>query len=157
MEAFGYQVCDKSVHVGAQQRRSLIRHGSLTLTATQTSPVDPSPETQSYFIKPPKEPPPAAPPPSTSRPHTVNLQDPDYSLFRRFFAWAQPDTIRKTFQHTTQLGRLTVGTLLKRAYKAVNPALNVIRRGEPVATDTIYSDTPALGQWRYPCTIICWP
>ena len=33
---------------------------------------------------------------------------------------------------------------MKRHMKSRNPALNVPRRHEPVATDTIFSDTPAV-------------
>ena len=33
---------------------------------------------------------------------------------------------------------------MKRHLKSMNPALNVPRRTEPVATDTIFSDTPAV-------------
>jgi hypothetical protein len=38
-----------------------------------------------------------------------------------------------------------MSTILKKRYKSPNPALNVHRRDEPVATDTVYSDTPAIG------------
>jgi len=54
------------------------------------------------------------------------------------------DTIKKTLENTTQYARLPMGTLLKRAYKSANPALNVHRRSEPVACDLVYSDTPAV-------------
>jgi hypothetical protein len=37
-----------------------------------------------------------------------------------------------------------MSTILKKRYKSPNPALNVRPRDEPVATDTIYSDTPAI-------------
>ena len=33
---------------------------------------------------------------------------------------------------------------MKRHLKSRNPALNIPRRHEPVATDTIFSDTPAV-------------
>jgi hypothetical protein len=48
------------------------------------------------------------------------------------------------FEHTTQLARMPMSTILKKRYKSLNPALNVHPRDEPVATDTIYSDTPAI-------------
>jgi len=38
-----------------------------------------------------------------------------------------------------------MSTLLKKWYKSPFPTLNVHRRDELVATDTIYSDTPAIG------------
>ena len=37
-----------------------------------------------------------------------------------------------------------MSTLLKKTYQYPNPALNVHRRSEPVATDTVYSDTPVV-------------
>ena len=37
-----------------------------------------------------------------------------------------------------------MSTLLKKRYQSPNPALNVHQRSESVATDTIYSDTPAV-------------
>jgi hypothetical protein len=51
---------------------------------------------------------------------------------------------RQTFEHTTQYARLPTGTLLKKAYKSPNPALNVYRRQEDVACDIVYSDVPAI-------------
>ena len=48
--------------------------------------------------------------------------------------------IQKTFENTTQLGRLGAvkGLKLWKRIKAPNPALNIPRRNEPVAMDTIY-------------------
>ena len=37
-----------------------------------------------------------------------------------------------------------MSTILKKHYKSPNPALNVHRRDEPVATDTVYADVPAV-------------
>ena len=56
------------------------------------------------------------------------------------FCGAPVATIQKTFKNTTQLGRLGAvkGLKLWKRHKAPNPALNVPRRNEPVATDTIY-------------------
>jgi len=102
-------------------------------------------QTQQIATEPPQDLPEPEPPPTPSRsPRTVTHKDPDYSSLRRFFGWLSADTVKQTFQHTTQLGRLTVGTLLKRAYKSPNPILNVLPRGEPVASDRIISDTPAV-------------
>ena len=38
-----------------------------------------------------------------------------------------------------------MSTLLRKRYMSPNPALNVHRRNEPVATDTVLSDTPDVG------------
>ena len=37
-----------------------------------------------------------------------------------------------------------MSTILKKHYKASHPALNVMRRNEDVATDTVFSNTPAV-------------
>ena len=37
-----------------------------------------------------------------------------------------------------------MSAILKKHYKSLFPAMNVTRRDEPVVTDTIYSDTPAI-------------
>jgi hypothetical protein len=53
-------------------------------------------------------------------------------------------TIKKTFEHATQHARMPHGAVLKNHHKSPFPALNVKRRDEPVATDTVFSDTPAI-------------
>ena len=60
------------------------------------------------------------------------------------FGWVNADTIRDTFKHATQWGASVVTFPMKRHLKSRNPALNVPRRHEAVATDTVYSDTPAV-------------
>ena len=64
----------------------------------------------------------------------------DYEKLRMNFCGAPVDKIQKTFENTTQMGRLGAvkGLKLWKRHKAPNPALNVPRRNEPVATDTIY-------------------
>ena len=37
-----------------------------------------------------------------------------------------------------------MSTHLRKWFKSPNPALNIARRHEPVATDTVFSDTPAV-------------
>jgi hypothetical protein len=54
------------------------------------------------------------------------------------------EAIKKTFECTTQLAHMPMSTILKKWYKSSNPALNVHPCDEPVATDTIYSDTPVI-------------
>jgi hypothetical protein len=73
-------------------------------------------------------------------PKFVMTLEPDYGQLRPRFGWLSIDTIKKTFKHTTQLA----STILKKRYKSPNPALNVHPCDEPVATDTICSDTPAI-------------
>jgi hypothetical protein len=70
--------------------------------------------------------------------------EPDYGQLRPHLGWLPIDAIKKTFERTTQLARMPMSTILKKRYKSPNPALNVHPRDEPMATDTIYSDTPAI-------------
>jgi hypothetical protein len=77
-------------------------------------------------------------------PKFVMTSEPDYGQLRPCLGWLSIDTIKKTFKHTTQLACMPMSTILKKCYKSPNPALNVRPRDEPVATDTIYSDTPAI-------------
>jgi len=60
------------------------------------------------------------------------------------FGWYPADVIKQTFEVTTQYAQLPMSTLLKKWYKSPFPALNVHRRDESIATNTIYSDTPAV-------------
>jgi hypothetical protein len=39
---------------------------------------------------------------------------------------------------------MPMSTVLKKQYKSPNPAVNIHRQNEPVATDTVFSDTPAI-------------
>jgi hypothetical protein len=60
------------------------------------------------------------------------------------FGWCDSDRIKRTFDATTQIGRLPAGEHLYRTYRSINPALNVHRRNEDLATDTFFADTPAI-------------
>ena len=68
----------------------------------------------------------------------------DYESYRPKLAWLPVDVIKHTFERTTQFYRMPMGTNLKKRYKSPFPACNVHRRDEPVATDTVCSDTPAI-------------
>ena len=63
---------------------------------------------------------------------------------RPFFGWVNSDIVKQTIDQTTQWGVALDSFPMKRHLKSRNPALNVPRRHEPVATDTIFSDTPAV-------------
>jgi hypothetical protein len=68
----------------------------------------------------------------------------DFASYRPYFAWLPTDIIKKTFENTTQHASLPMSTYMKRQYRSPFPALNVHRRDESVATDTVYSDMPAI-------------
>ena len=76
--------------------------------------------------------------------HKLKPETPEFDKRRPYFGWVNVDTIRDTFKHTTQSGA-SVGTFpMRKHLKSRNPVLNIPRRHEPVATDTVYSDTPAI-------------
>jgi hypothetical protein len=77
-------------------------------------------------------------------PKFVMTSEPDYRQLCPHLSWLSIDAIKKTFEHITQLARMPKSTILKKQYKSPNPALNVHPRDEPVATNTIYSDTLAI-------------
>jgi len=68
----------------------------------------------------------------------------DYQALCPLFGWLPTDTIKHTFEATTQYACIPMSTILKKHFQSPNPALNVPHRNEPVATDTVYSDTPAI-------------
>jgi hypothetical protein len=90
---------------------------------------------------------------SAAAPRIGTPQEPSYDKLRPYFGWIPVEAIKKTFQHSTQLARTTTGTLLKQTYRTQNPALNVIRRNEPVATDELFSDTQAVDCGAKSCQV----
>jgi len=79
-----------------------------------------------------------------SNAHKIKAHAPDYKALCPMFGWLPLDIIQHTFEVTTQYACLPMSTLLKKRYKSPFPALNVHRHDEPIATDTIYSDTPVI-------------
>jgi hypothetical protein len=77
-------------------------------------------------------------------PKFVMTSEPEYGQLRPCLGWLPIDIIKKTFERTTQLARMPMSTIFKKQYKPPNPVLNVHPRDEPVATDTIYSNTLAI-------------
>ncbi len=84
---------------------------------------------------------------------TTEQQDPgrkitkdpvDYEKYESNFLFVPKNLIKKTFENTTQFARMPMSDTLKKAYRSPFPACNIHRRNEPVATDTVYSDTPAI-------------
>ena len=63
---------------------------------------------------------------------------------RPFFGWVNPDIVKQTIDQTTQWGVALDSFPMKRHLKSRIPAVNVPRRHESVATDTIFSDTPVV-------------
>ena len=64
---------------------------------------------------------------------------------RPYFGRQSEQIIQDSYKVTSRFG----GTIphhdyLKKHFKSRNPVFNILRRNEPVATDTIFSDTPAI-------------
>ena len=77
--------------------------------------------------------------------HDVSHETPEYEKFRPYFGWVNVDTVQKTMEQSTQWGVSLPNTFpMKKHLKSRNPALNIPRRHEAVATDTVFSDTPAV-------------
>ena len=77
--------------------------------------------------------------------HDVSHETPDYEKFRPYFGLVNVDTSQKIMEQSTQWGVSLPNTLpMKNHLKSRNPALNIPRRHEAVATDTVSSDTPAV-------------
>ena len=63
----------------------------------------------------------------------------NYEKYTPYFPGSTKEVIKKTFAATTQYGKREAveGINLRRQIKSPNPALNVPRRNEPVATETV--------------------
>jgi hypothetical protein len=82
--------------------------------------------------------------PNNHGPCTVAEAPRDYDALRPRFAWLPTDIIKKTFDVTTQYARMPLNTILQKRFKSPYPAVNIRRRDEPMATNTIQSDVPAI-------------
>ena len=82
--------------------------------------------------------------PVPTQARTVSRADPDYDALRPLFAYQPVEAIKHTWLNSTQFARIPMSTHLKRHFKSPFPAHNVARRNEPIATDTVYSNTPAV-------------
>jgi hypothetical protein len=82
--------------------------------------------------------------PSHHGPRKILETPRDYNALRPRFAWLPTNIIKKTFEVTIQYARMPLNTVLRKCFKSPNPAVNVRRRDEPVAMDTIQSDVPAI-------------
>ena len=81
----------------------------------------------------------------TANLHQSSPQEPDWNALCPFFAWTSPSSIKDTFNDTTRHGTAPhTQDYIKKHFKSRNPVFNIPRRSEAVATDTIFSDTPAV-------------
>mmetsp|Transcript_22842 Transcript_22842/g.34620 ORF Transcript_22842/g.34620 Transcript_22842/m.34620 type:complete len:658 (+) Transcript_22842:2551-4524(+) len=101
-------------------------------------------EVHASDVTPTEDKPPPEPPPTNTKPIQHLRQEVDYTIKTPYFCWLPLDIVKKTFQATTQFARIPMSTHLTKHYKSPNPALNVHRRNEAIATDTVYADVPAV-------------
>ena len=81
----------------------------------------------------------------TANLHQSSPQEPDWNALCPFFAWTSPSSIKDTFNVTTRHGTAPhTQDYIKKHFKSRNPVFNIPRCSEAVATDTIFSDTPAV-------------
>ena len=74
-----------------------------------------------------------------------NQCEPDYESLRPFFLHASADVVKHTFAATTQYAKTALGGIhLKKIFRSPFPGMNVPRRHEAVATDTVFADVPAV-------------
>ena len=73
--------------------------------------------------------------------HQIKSETPEFDKYRPYFGLVNADTIKETFKHTTQWIASIATFPMKKHLKSRNPALNVPRRREDVATDTVYGTT----------------
>ena len=77
--------------------------------------------------------------------HQSSPQEPDWNTQRPFLAWTSPSSIKDTFNVTTRHGTTPhTQDYIKKHFKSRNPVFSIPRCSEAVATDTIFSDTPAV-------------
>ena len=81
----------------------------------------------------------------TANLHQSSPQEPDWNALHPFFAWTSPSSIKDTFNVTTRHGTAPhTQDYIKKHFKSHNPVFHIPRRIEAVATETIFSDTPAV-------------
>ena len=81
----------------------------------------------------------------TANLHQSSPQEPDWNTQCLFLAWTSPSSIKDTFNVTTRHGTAPhTQDYIKKHFKSRNPVFSIPRCSEAVATDTIFSDTPAV-------------
>ena len=69
----------------------------------------------------------------------------DFNALSPYFLYQDPYVIQRTFDNTTQFARTgIISGRISQTHRAPFPALNVRRRNEPVATDTVFGNVPAV-------------
>ena len=81
----------------------------------------------------------------TANLHQSSPQEPDWNTQCPSPAWTSPSSIKDTFNVTTRHGTApNTQDYIKNHFKPRNPVSSIPRCSEDLATDTIFSDTPAV-------------
>ena len=81
----------------------------------------------------------------TANLHQSSPQEPDRNTQRPFLAWTSPSSIKDIFNVTTRHGAAPhTQDYIKNHFEPRNLVFSIPRCSEAVATDTIFSDTPAV-------------
>ena len=92
----------------------------------------------------------------TTHLHQISPQEPDWNALCPFFAWTSPSSNKDTFNVTTRHGAAPhTQDYIKKHFKSRNPVFNIPRHSEAVATDTIFSDTPAVDDGSTTAQFFC--
>ena len=66
-------------------------------------------------------------------------------MLQPYLLYVDDETIKRTIDATRQYGRTdSNASQLRQTFKSPYPAMNVFRRNEGVATDTVHSSEPAV-------------
>ena len=68
----------------------------------------------------------------------------DYTKLKPYFGWVNAETIKKTFENSTQWAATSTRFPMRKHFKSRSPAFNIPHRNEAVATDTIFFDTTSI-------------
>ena len=66
----------------------------------------------------------------------------DYHKLKPYFGWVNAETIKKTFEKSTQWDVTATRFPMRKHFKSRSPAFHIPYRNGAVATDTIFSDSP---------------
>ena len=80
-----------------------------------------------------------------TQPREATSKPIDYNKYRPYFLHVPIEKIKKTFDSTTQFAtNVMSGHNILQTIQSPYPAHNVWRRNEPVASDTIFAEVPAI-------------
>ena len=92
----------------------------------------------------------------TANLHQSSPQEPDWNTQRPSPAWTSPSSIKDTFNVTTRHGTApNTQDYIKNHFKPRNPVSSIPRCSEDLATDTIFSDIPAVDDGSTMAQVFC--